>query len=389
MEMLSAMVGIPGIRVVQVAFEESAVLLSVESEIEHGICPRCGCTSHQVRVWYPRCIKDVPISGKACYLLWERRYFECVPCQTTFPEPLTFVDEKRNYTRRYEADIFEQVRQTTATYVAAREGLTDTVVTRIFVRQAQARLPECPVRGVRKLGIDEIAERKGRQAYDLLFYDLETGVPLDVLENRTQAELIRYLEALPEDIPASIDEVCIDMWRPYATAVLEQLPQATLVTDRFPVMKAVNQDLKSLKNTLKPDLPEDAKACHYPLLKNAADLSETQQEVLDTVYDACPQLKEAHQLKEAFREVFDTDCTVAQGAEAVQDWIEKAEQAGCFTEAVKTIKNWFTSIVNYFRNRTTNGPAEGVNNKVKVIKRMAYGFRNFSTFRLRILTAFL
>jgi len=389
MQMLSAMVDIPGFRVVQVQCEESSVFLSVESEVEHGLCPRCGMVSHHVRVWYPRCIRDLPISGNACYLLWDRRYFDCAQCHTTFPEPLTFVDEKRNYTRRYEVDIFEQVRQTTATYVAAREGLTDKVVTRIFARQAHARLPEQPLCDVTKLGIDEIAEHKGRNAYDLLFYNLETGIPVEVLENRTQAELLRYLAALPEAIRASIDEVCIDMWRPYATAVLEQLPQATLVTDRFHVMKAVNQELKSLKNTLKPDLPDDAKACHYPLLKNAVDLSETQQEILNNVYEASPQLKDAHQLKEAFREVFDTEYTVEQGAEAVQGWIEKAEQAGCFSEAVKTIKNWFTSIVNYFRHRTTNGPAEGVNNKVKVIKRMAYGFRNFANFRLRILTAFL
>ncbi len=143
-------------------------------------------------------------------LLWERRYFDCAQCRTTFPEPLTFVDERRNYTRRYEADIFEQVRQTTATYVAAREGLTDTVVKRIFVRQAHAQLPEQPLHGVSKLGIDEIAERKGRQAYDLLFYNVETGVPLEVLENRTQAELMQYLDELPEAITASIDDVCID-----------------------------------------------------------------------------------------------------------------------------------------------------------------------------------
>jgi transposase len=389
MEMFSAMLSIPGFHVVQVTVEESTVFLTLASERDHGTCPRCGTVSGQVRVGYPRCIRDLPLSGRACYLLCERRYFDCLPCHTTFPEPLAFVAPKRDYTRRYESDIFEQVRQTTATYVANREGFSDTAVTRIFVRQAQSRLPTQPLLGVTKLGIDEIAERKGRNAYDLLFYNLETGIPVEVLENRTQADLMTYLDALPEAIMTAIDEVCIDMWRPYATAVAEKLSHATLVTDRFHVMKAVNQELKALKNTLKPALPDDAKACHYPLLKNAVDLSETQQEILDTVYAASPQLKTAHQLKEAFREVFETEYTVEQGAEALQGWIEKATQAGCFSEAVKTITNWFTSIVNYFRHRTTNGPAEGVNNKIKVIKRMAYGFRNFANFRLRILTAFL
>ena len=200
---------------------------------------------------------------------------------------------------------------------------------------------------------------------------------------------MRYLNALPEDILRGIDEVCIDMWRPYASAIIKKLPHATLVTDRFHVMKVVTHDLKSLKNTLKSTLPDDAKACHYPLLKNQADLSDAQQEILDKVYEASPQLKKGHTLKEEFREIFDTDYTVEQGGEALRGWIRKAEHAGIFAEAVKTITNWFDSIVNYFLHRTTNGPAEGVNNKMKVIKRMAYGFRNFANFRLRILAAFL
>jgi transposase len=389
MELFSNILDIKGFKVIHVEVDEAKLSLSLECEADHGICPHCGVASQQVRVWYPRLVRDLPISGKACYLVFETRYFDCTMCHTTFAELLDFVEAKRDYTIRDETYIFEQVRQTTATYVAEREGLTDKVVTRIFLRQAKAQLPEQPFLGVKKLGIDEIAERKGRKAYDLILYNLETGKPLDVLENRTQAELMAYFDRLPAEMTRNIEEVCIDMWRPYATAVTEKLSHATLVTDRFHVMKAVNQDLKSLKNTLKHELPDDAKACHYPLLNNEIDLSDKQQEILDKVYEASPQLKEAHQLKEEFREIFDTDYTVEQGGQALQGWIGKAEKAGLFSEAVKTLKNWFDSIVNYFLHRTTNGPAEGINNKIKVIKRMAYGFRNFANFRLRILAAFL
>jgi transposase len=389
MEIFSHIVNIPGYKVIHVNVNEGNVVLSLEAEIDQGICPHCGTSSQRVRVWYPRLVRDLPISGYVCYLQFETRYFTCAGCDVTFAEPLTFVEAKRDYTIRYETSIFEQVRQTTATYVAEREGVTDKVVTRIFLRQAKKRLPDQPFLGVKKLGIDEIAERKGRKAYDLILYNLETGTPLEVLENRTKAELIRYLDTLPADILRGIDEVCIDMWRPYANVIIEKLPHATLVTDRFHVMKVVTQDLKSLKNTLTSTLPDAAKACHYPLLKNQADLSDAQQEILDNVYEASPQLKEAHQLKEEFRDIFETESTVEEGSQALQGWIDKAEEAHLFLEAVKTIRNWYDSIVNYFYQRTTNGPAEGINNKIKVIKRMAYGFRNFANFRLRILAAFL
>ena len=198
-----------------------------------------------------------------------------------------------------------------------------------------------------------------------------------------------YLDQLPLEFKCSIEEVCSDMWRPYATAIAEKLPHARLVTDRFHVMKIVNQDLNTLKKTLKKDLPDEAKACHYPLLKNEDDLTEKQREILAHVCTASPELKDAHQLKEEFRTIFNTKQTVEQGRLALQHWIDKAEQAELFSEAVKTITHWFASIVNYVIQRTTNGPAEGINNKIKVIKRMAYGFRNFANFRLRILAAFL
>jgi transposase len=389
MDILSQIVHIDGFTVSAIEINDTELHLDLQHESDTCVCPQCGHTSHAIRHSYWRGLRDLPLSGRVCYVYVLKRYFDCSTCQQTFAEPLGFVDPKREYTIRYEEYIFEQVRHTTATYVAACEGLTDKVVTRIFLRQAQRHLPTEPFNGVKKLGIDEIAERKGRNAYDLVFYNLETGKPIDVLENRTKAELMDYLDALPPHITRDIDEVCIDMWRPYAIAVAEKLSHATLVTDRFHVMNVVNDDLNTLKKTLKKTLPDDAKACHYPLLKNQEDLTEQQQEILDKVYDASPQLKEAHQLKEAFRDMFEQEHTVAQGKQALQRWLDHAVQANLFSEAVKTITNWFESIVNYFRQRTTNGPAEGVNNKIKVIKRMAYGFRNFANFRLRILAAFL
>lgn len=363
--------------------------LYLECEEGTGVCPRCGQTSQQVRYTYRRVLRDLPLSGKACYVHVGKRTFDCLRCRETFSEPLDFADPKRDYTTRYEESLFHQVRQTTVWYVAQQEGLTDQVVARIFRRQAHKHLPTDPFKGVTRLGIDEIAERKGRKAYDLVLYDLDAGTPIDVLENRTQAELRAYLDALPLQTCQSMTEVCIDMWRPYATVVAEHLSHARLVVDRFHVMKVVNTDLKALKNEAKKALPEDATACHYPLLKNAKDLTESQRKILERVYHASPQLKQAHQLKEEFRKLFETKQTIEQGQKALRHWLKKAKQAKLFSDAVKTIENWFQPITNYFAQRTTNGPAEGINNKIKLIKRMAYGFRNFANFRLRILAAFL
>ena len=185
-----------------------------------------------------------------------------------------------------------------------------------------------------------------------------------------------------------ITEVCIDMWRPYATVVMEKLSQARLVVDRFHVMKVVNVDLKPLKHETQKAFPEEAQACHYPLLKNETDVAEKHHKILEHVSQSSPQLNEAHQLKEAFRTIFETDQTATQGPKALQRWFKKANKTTLFSDAVKTIENWFQPITNYVAQRPTNGPAEGINNKITLIERMAYGFRNVVNFRLRILAAF-
>lgn len=389
MDILRDILGIPQVTIERAEIQETEIHLYVKTCSESAICPLCHSVSRELHQNNSvRVIRDLPLSGKPCYLHVSSRRFWCAQCSLPFNEPLDFVDPYRSYTKRYEAHIYEFVRQNNISYVEVLEGLSYEVVERIFLREAKRRIAPEPFKGLRKLGLDEIAERKGRKAYDLIFYNLETGKPVEVLQGRTKQQLIDYLKALPEEVKFGIEEVCIDMWRPYAQAVVEVLPHAELVVDRFHVMQSVNKGLKELKNTRKKDLPEEAKACHYSLLKNQDDLTEKQQETLDTVYEADPVLKRAHQLKEQFRSIFDTVQTVKEARKRVQKWLCKVYKHNVFPNVIATMKTWLSSILNYFHHRTTNSPSEGINNKIKLVKRRAYGFRNFDNFRLRILTAF-
>jgi transposase len=389
-EIVQQILGLPQVRIDELAVQESRIDLHVQCDTECGICPRCQTASWDIHEHLPvRVLRDLPLSGKACYLHFHRRRFWCPVCDQAFAEPVEWVEPYRHATRRYEAFLYERVRRNTVSAVAILEGLSYDQVEGAFLREVARRLPEDPLRGVQRLGIDEIAEHKGQKSYDLLFYDEDTGEPVEMLEGRTKAQLVEYLAALPEEVKAGIDEVCMDMWRPYAQAFVQALPAAVLVVDRFHVMKSVTGDLKTLKNARKATLPEEAKACHYALLKNQETLTETQKTTLDAVYKADPILKRAHQLKEQFHLIFETCHIIDEARKAFQKWIAKAYKYQLFPTVITHMKTWFRFMLNYFRSRTTNGPAEGVNNRVKVIKRRAYGMRNFTHFRLRILGAFL
>lgn len=123
------------------------------------------------------------------------------------------------------------------------------------------------------------------------------------------------------------------------------------------------------------------------MVKNQKDLNEKQRIKLENLYQASPELKVCHQLKEQFRTIFETATDREKARVALRRWMKQVEKLNvtALQSFLVTLKNWFELILNYFLERWTNAFAEGINNKIKLIKRRAFGFTNFDHFRLRIL----
>ena len=388
-EILTQLLAIPNYRVVEVEMTEDTITLSIESTLEGKKCPRCGRYCTDLHENHPRVVRDLSISGKACYLCFFRRRFFCPVCNKPFSESLGFVQENRDYTNRYQERIFHQVRENNITSIQRFEALTYDQIESIFLTEAKERIPANPFANLKRLGIDEISLRKGKQDFVLVLTNLDTAEVVDVLEKRTQEKLRTRLEQLTQQERSQISEVAIDMWEPYSDVCEELLPNAIITVDRFHVAKAVNEELKKLKNQEKKQQPRVIKGAHYPLLKNQENLTDTQQEKLDQVYEACPNLRMAHRLKEFLRHIFECSSTKEKAIQRLQKWSYIAEKEHLFPKFRKTLSNWMDKIANYFQYRTTSAMVEGINNKIKLIKRRAFGFRNFHNFRLRVIAAFI
>jgi len=175
--------------------------------------------------------------------------------------------------------------------------------------------------------------------------------------------------------------------------VQELMPSAEVVADRFHVMKQVNEELDKqrrvekravdkIKNEAKIKAKlEILKKSKYSLLKNEENLTEEQKNKLAALKETFPKLKEMHELKENLRTIYEKSENWREGMFAMQNWWEKS--AEIFTESRQTLRRWFGEIISYFDRRTTNGMVEGINNKLKLIKRRGYGFRNFRNFLVR------
>ena len=216
-----------------------------------------------------------------------------------------------------------------------------------------------------------------------------------LVEGRTHHAITQELERWGDKVLEQIEEVSIDLSGNYRSLIQKRLPNAEIVADRFHVSKLISDTLNkariSTKRALKEieDEPERKrletilKGSKYALLKPEENLTDRQERKLEEVKGAFPLLAKMHQQKEDFRAIFEEQQDWMTGTFALIDWMKDAETT--FRENIGTLKSWFPEITAYFEARTTSGVVEGINNRLKLIKRLGYGFRNFENFRLRCL----
>jgi transposase len=247
---------------------------------------------------------------------------------------------------------------------------------------------------VKVLCLDEIAQHKGHGSYRLVISAPELGIILDVLKERTKETLEAWFDQRGQEWCAQVEVCSADMWDAYHEAAAEKLPNARSVVDRFHVMKNLNDALSKARRTIQNQVDEATKAllkgCRWWLVKNQENLDEEDQAKLELALAASPELKACYQLKEDFRHWFNQDVDRPSAEKGLLAWMERAEASGyrALKSFVKTLRNWKEAILNYFDGRHSNGFAEGVNLKIRMIHRRAYGYRNFEQFRLHILVAF-
>jgi transposase len=172
------------------------------------------------------------------------------------------------------------------------------------------------------------------------------------------------------------------------------LPKALAVVDRFHVMKnlndAVTKARRAIQRKATPEQQEILKGCRWLLVKNHENLSDEERTTLETLLTASPELKSLYELKESFRHWFNT-CKDRQEADnLLTAWLDRAKTDGlrAIQGFIRTIERWRQLILNYFVGRHSNGFAEGVNLKIKLINRRAFGYHLFESFRLHVLVAF-
>ena len=383
--------GVRGYRYVKTEYVEGEVSFTIEQPRESYRCAACGSKEVIGRGQNVRRFRTVPMGSKPVYLRMAVPRVECRRCHLVRQVKIGFADPRVTYSHAFERYALELSQYMTIQDVASHLCISWDVVKEIQKADLKRRFDRPKLKHLRQIAIDEISTAKGH-VYLTIVLDLESGAVVHVGRGKGGDALEEFWIRLRRS-RAKIEAVATDMSPAYINAVTTHLPGARLVFDRFHVIKLYNDKLSELRRAmyhqLKDTLQKEVlKGVRWLLLKRPEKLDPTRKEPqrLQEALRLNAPLATAYYLKEELTEIWEQEDEEAAEA-LLMDWITYAESTGIriLHSFAKTLRLHALGILSYYDHPISTGPLEGTNNKIKTMKRQAYGFRDQEFFRLKIL----
>ncbi len=368
-------------------FLGNTIIFSVEMTDKFTKCPACGCRHTIFKGQKTRWFKMGPLGRKQSLLKLLLHRLQCIDCQKLWWPQLPFMDGKHRYTRSFALTALDLLRFGTIKDVAAYLHVGWDMIKKIHKSKLHRLYKKMPIHKVKHLGIDEFSLRKGHN-YMTIFIDLATGRILHAVEGRSKYDIEAFLKILAKKAK-KLKAVAMDMSRSYSSAVAEHVPEADIVFDRYHIMAIINKAIdtcrreqqKSLENTD----PKVLKGCRFLLLRNYDTLPREFQTKLDALLEVNKPLFIIHSMKEQLRLLW-CQGNRQQALNYLNQWCVDAYMSGIepLIQVALTLTRKREGVLNYFPHQITNGSVEGTVNKIKTLKRQAYGFRDMEYFKLRL-----
>ena len=336
------------------------------------------------------------------YLEIRPKRYRCPHCEgrPTPTQRCDWYDPNSPHTKAFEKGVLRCLVNSTVVDVSQKLGLGPDAVDGILGRWVSTTVEWSRLPTLETLGIDEIALTRGHGNYVAVISTRDAQgqiavlAVLAVLPDRLKATVKGFLEAIPAALKATIQTVCTDRYDGYANAVYEALPGVTVVVDRFHVAQHYHdgvdrlrqQELKRLQQEL-PDVEyEPLKGLLWVVRQDWTVLSEADQHRLLPLFRQSPALQQAYCLRQVLTGIFNSPLTKDRATEAIQKWCDQVRASGlrCFDGFLTTLENWREEITNYCLQRQSSGFVEGLNNKLKVLKRRCYGLDSVKTLFQRL-----
>lgn len=382
------LIGLQDINIKKIESGEKEIHIYANLKRKPHKCPCCTAETDKIHDYREQEIKDIPLYGKKAFIHLQKRRYRC-QCGKRFYEKNTFLPRYHRRTNRLSAYIIDRLRSmVTFTDIGKEVNLSTTTIMRTFdlVSYAPKELPTT-------LSIDEFKGDTNKEKYQCIITDPVNKVVLDILPKRYESYLTTYFLKFDKSKRDKITAFVSDMWKPYASLASNLFENAHQIVDKYHWIRQVFWAFDGVRKSVQKNLGKKYriyfKHSRKLLFKRFDNLTDEQKQQVNIMLYASPTLSTAHFYKEEFLKIL--DCHDRDSAKvALSKWINAACECSIerFKKCAQTMINWITGILNSFSSPITNGFTEGCNNKIKVLKRIAYGYQNFKRFRNRILHIF-
>ena len=372
-------------------YSQGGAILHIQTKENKICCPRCHKKDYVCSGTVTREFKSLPMGDRPITLMMTVQRIRCNHCGCTIQEHIPFARAKCQYTKRLAVYIQSLCQYMTIKAVADHLGMSWNTVKEINKEYLRRKYGKPGLDGLKYIGIDEFAVKKGH-VYMTIVADLESGQVVYVGDGKGKDALDGFWKRLSRS-KCNIKAVSTDLSGAFISAVREHLPDATLVFDHFHVVKLANDALDKVRIDTYKELDSKEKSSaikglRWILLGNGERLkSESAADRLDQALKVNANLATSYYLKEELRRVWNQNGK-EQAEVVLFNWIKEARGSGIrhMTRLADTIEQHMDGLLAYYDYKISSGKVEGINNKIKTIKRQAFGFRDSDYFKLRILS---
>jgi transposase len=396
---LAKLVSLPELRLVSADGRSSPgwLILTFESISRFRACPRCACLCERVydHRWV-RCL-DAPLRDRKVSLKIHKKRYYCRRCQKPFMELLHGIFKGARLTERLRRNILWSCSRYQSLLAVSRAmGCSASSVRRSFYAHLRLHFKRHLLYAFpKKIGIDEhfFGMKKkpdfpavSEQKYHTTLVDLKAHRLYRALQEKDQRSVFDQLKDEPGG--ENVEEVTIDMSEGFRNVAHALFPNARITVDPFHVLRLLQRPLNHERHRVVGRKKKKNPVASL-LLKSGKDLEVQVRWDLQRFLKPYPKLRAIYEAKERLHRLY--RCRGRKWAEKSLDHLLRDLDAQSAIQPLKTLaktlRRWRREILNHFDSRLTNAMTEGFNNKIKLVKRMAYGFKNPENYNLRILYA--
>jgi len=379
--------GIRDVKYLATRYEQGEIIFEAEMKRKLARCPNCRSRKVIYKGSRIRELRMVPIGARKTWLHLKVHKLLCKDCGALRWPRLPFAPPRVNYTTAFERLVVELLKFSTILAAACFLGCGWDLVKDIHKRCLGKKYRHIRLKNVKYIAIDEFSLRRG-WVYMTIVIDLRDGRVLHVAPGKGADSIEAFLKTLARRAP-KLKAVAVDMNEGYILALRRWLPRVDIVLDRYHISALVNRAIDELRREHQAELGrlgrKTIKGSRFLLLANYENLKGKRKRRLDRLLEANQPLYVMHAMKEQLR-MFWSLPTKAEAEQFLAAWCRDAMESGIkqLMRVGATLATYRSLINNYFKHRITCGKIEGINNKIKTMKRQAYGYRDEEYFKLRL-----